>query len=197
MKRTPDFENLRAVLNKQKPSRPTLFEFFMNNRIYEKLTGLPVPETLDPMELYRYFIKSFAAAGYDYATVHLAFPEGDFFPKQASHKEKSISLNEMATIQNRSDFDAYPWFDLDSLDYSHLDKIEEELPDGLVIQHSQLKPNRVDGRCDHRIVMALALAGLALDEPCTVETAEAMNVTFPNFVELMTSLGAHMELVAE
>jgi len=73
----------------------------------------------------------------------------------------------------------------------------EELPDGLVIQHSQLKPTLLDGRHDHRIVMALALAGLALDEPCSIRTAEAMNVTFPNFVELMTSLGADMELVTE
>ena len=73
----------------------------------------------------------------------------------------------------------------------------EELPDGLVIQHSTLKPARLDGRHDHRIVMALALAGLALDEPCSIQTAEAMNVTFPNYVDLMTSLGADMELVKE
>ena len=73
----------------------------------------------------------------------------------------------------------------------------EELADGLVIQPSQLKPALLDGRYDHRIVMALALAGLALDEPCTIQTAEAMNVTFPNYVELMTRLGARMEVVGE
>jgi len=73
----------------------------------------------------------------------------------------------------------------------------EELPDGLVIQHSTLKPARLDGRHDHRIVMALSLAGLALDEPCSIQTAQAMNVTFPNYVDLMTSLGADMELVKE
>ncbi len=70
----------------------------------------------------------------------------------------------------------------------------EELPDGLVIHHSELKAARVDGHSDHRIVMALALAGLALDEPCTIDTAEAISVTFPNFVDLMRSLGADMAL---
>jgi 3-phosphoshikimate 1-carboxyvinyltransferase len=71
----------------------------------------------------------------------------------------------------------------------------EELPDGLIIQHSTLKPTLLDGRHDHRIVMALSLAALALDEACSIQTAQAMNVTFPNYVDLMTSLGADMDLV--
>ncbi len=70
----------------------------------------------------------------------------------------------------------------------------EELPDGLVIQGGQLKAAPVQGHHDHRIVMALALAGMAMDEPCKIDTAEAMNVTFPTFVELMTGLGAELSL---
>jgi len=69
----------------------------------------------------------------------------------------------------------------------------EELPDGLIIQGSQLRSAALHGHADHRIVMALALAGLALDEPVVIDTAEAMNITFPNFVELMQNLGAQME----
>jgi 3-phosphoshikimate 1-carboxyvinyltransferase len=53
----------------------------------------------------------------------------------------------------------------------------------------------VDGRSDHRIVMALAVAGLALKGETTIATAEAMSVTFPTFVDLMTDLGADMEIV--
>ncbi|UCD53166.1 MAG: 3-phosphoshikimate 1-carboxyvinyltransferase [Phycisphaerales bacterium] len=68
----------------------------------------------------------------------------------------------------------------------------EELPDGLIVHGSKLRAARVDGHSDHRIVMALALAGLALDEPCVIDTAEAISVTFPNFVDLMQSLGADM-----
>jgi 3-phosphoshikimate 1-carboxyvinyltransferase len=70
----------------------------------------------------------------------------------------------------------------------------EELPDGLVIHGSRLTPAPVQGHHDHRIVMALSLAGLAFDRPIEIDTAEAMNVTFPNFMDLMTDLGAHMEL---
>jgi 3-phosphoshikimate 1-carboxyvinyltransferase len=68
----------------------------------------------------------------------------------------------------------------------------EELPDGLIIRQSQLTSAPVNGWHDHRIVMALAIAGFGLAEPITISTAEAMNVTFPNYVELMTRLGANL-----
>jgi 3-phosphoshikimate 1-carboxyvinyltransferase len=73
----------------------------------------------------------------------------------------------------------------------------DELPDGLVIHGGQPKPASVHGWGDHRIVMAMALAGLALDGPLTVDTAEAMSVTFPNYVKLMRSLGANMETLSD
>jgi 3-phosphoshikimate 1-carboxyvinyltransferase len=70
----------------------------------------------------------------------------------------------------------------------------EELPDGLIIRQSRPKPAELHGWADHRIVMALSLAGLSLGGQCTIDTAEAMSVTFPDYVELMKSIGAQMEL---
>jgi 3-phosphoshikimate 1-carboxyvinyltransferase len=72
----------------------------------------------------------------------------------------------------------------------------EELPDGLIVHQSRLKTAELNGRGDHRIVMALSLAAMALDEPCKIDTAEAMNVTFPDFVKLMKQLGADIDLSA-
>ena len=72
----------------------------------------------------------------------------------------------------------------------------QELPDGLVIRGSKLTPAYVHGHSDHRVIMALAMAGLAINGGTTVSTAEALNVTFPSFVELMTSAGAEMSVVA-
>jgi len=68
-----------------------------------------------------------------------------------------------------------------------------ELPDGLVIQGGSLRGADVDGHADHRVVMALALAGLGAEGTTRIATAEAAAVTFPNFVELMQSLGAEIE----
>jgi len=70
----------------------------------------------------------------------------------------------------------------------------EELPDGLVITGSPLHSAKVSGHGDHRVVMALAIAGLACDGRTEVDTAEAVNVTFPSFVELMQGVGAAMEI---
>jgi 3-phosphoshikimate 1-carboxyvinyltransferase len=86
----------------------------------------------------------------------------------------------------------------------------EELPNGLIIRGSEprlksgakhLAPRftgglLLNGRSDHRIVMALSLAGLALDGKCIIDSAEAMKVTFPDYMMLMKSLGANMELLS-
>jgi len=70
----------------------------------------------------------------------------------------------------------------------------EELPDGLIIQGGRPKPAELHGWADHRIVMALSLAGLKLDGQLSIDTAEAISVTFPDYVELMRSIGADMTL---
>lgn len=72
--------------------------------------------------------------------------------------------------------------------------VVEELPDGLIIEGCRPNPAELDGRSDHRIVMGLSLAGLNLDGQCTIDTAEAVSVTFPDYVELMKSIGANMEM---
>ena len=75
-----------------------------------------------------------------------------------------------------------------------LDVDVEELPDGLIVHGGKPEPAELDGRSDHRIVMALALAGLAVDGPCSIDTAEAIEVTFPQYVHLMNTIGADMKV---
>ena len=70
----------------------------------------------------------------------------------------------------------------------------QELPDGLIVHNGTLTAGSLSGRGDHRIVMALSLAAMALDEACTIDTAEAINVTFPDYVTLMKQLGADINL---
>lgn len=67
-----------------------------------------------------------------------------------------------------------------------------ELPDGLVIKNSKLKGARVSGHDDHRIVMALAIAGLNTQGDTVIDTAEAAKVTFPEFGELVRSSGGNI-----
>jgi len=72
----------------------------------------------------------------------------------------------------------------------------EELQDGLVVCGGRPRAAILDGRYDHRIVMALALAAMgASGGESTIETAEATAVTFPGFAELMEGLGADIHTV--
>lgn len=70
----------------------------------------------------------------------------------------------------------------------------KELDDGLIIRQSKLKPTIVNGHDDHRIVMALSVAGLALDGETTITTAEASSVTFPNFPDLVKKCCGNINL---
>ena len=69
----------------------------------------------------------------------------------------------------------------------------EELPDGLIVHHCA-NPRAADlgGHGDHRVVMGLSLALMALGGTNRISTAEAIDVTNPEFVELMKSIGADM-----
>jgi 3-phosphoshikimate 1-carboxyvinyltransferase len=68
----------------------------------------------------------------------------------------------------------------------------EELSDGMIIHESRLQGCPLRGYGDHRVVMSLSVAGLAIPGRTEVDTAEAVEVTVPNFLELMGKLGAKM-----
>jgi 3-phosphoshikimate 1-carboxyvinyltransferase len=67
----------------------------------------------------------------------------------------------------------------------------EERPDGLLIRGGRkLSGARCAGHGDHRIAMALAVAGLAADGETTVEGAEWVDTSFPGFQSLLESVTA-------
>jgi 3-phosphoshikimate 1-carboxyvinyltransferase len=70
----------------------------------------------------------------------------------------------------------------------------KETDDGMIIEHSQLVGAKLNGHGDHRVVMALSLAGLIAKGKTEIEPAEAIKVTFPNYVEVMKNLGARMRI---
>jgi 3-phosphoshikimate 1-carboxyvinyltransferase len=70
----------------------------------------------------------------------------------------------------------------------------EERPDGMIVTGpTRLRGAEVACHRDHRLAMALAVAGLVADGPTVVKGAEAIDDSFPGFVEAMRKLGAQME----
>ena len=71
----------------------------------------------------------------------------------------------------------------------------EERQDELVVHgaESTLTGGHVDGRRDHRIIMALSIAGLVAEGPVTIAGAEHVDVSFPDFFELFEELGVTLK----
>ena len=61
--------------------------------------------------------------------------------------------------------------------------------------HAPTEP--LDGHNDHRIVMALAVAAYAAEVPAVIEGAQAVRKSWPNFFEVLRSLGAAVQLQEE
>jgi uroporphyrinogen decarboxylase len=126
--RKPDFNNLLKILERGKPDRPTLFEFFLNDGLYRRLAGIEPDRAYKGLEKWITFIKAYTNAGYDYTTVR----GSDFtFPSARQQDKKTISLNEGAVIHDRKSFKQYPWPDPDSFDTSRLDTLASEMPEGM------------------------------------------------------------------
>jgi uroporphyrinogen decarboxylase len=126
--RNPDFNNLLKVLRHEKPDRPTLFEFFLNEELYRKLVGEDIYAMQDKLARFRILITAYKKVGYDYTTVQAS---GFHFPKGEHHQGKSISQNEGALIIDRESFEQYQWPNPEDYDYSCLEDIKAELPEGM------------------------------------------------------------------
>ncbi len=125
---TPCFDNLLAVLKREVPARPTLFEMFMNVPLYKELAGMEFASPQDDVSELRLLIEAFKNGGYDYATVR----SSDFlFPKGQAGMKATRSLNEGSVIRDRKSFENYPWPNPDVYDSSRLERIAPYLPDGM------------------------------------------------------------------
>lgn len=72
----------------------------------------------------------------------------------------------------------------------------KEMEDGLKIWGTdRLEGGELDSYGDHRMAMALAIAGLAADEKVKIRNAESIKVSYPSFVEDMQKLSAKLKIL--
>jgi uroporphyrinogen decarboxylase len=167
--RQPNFDNLLRVLDRRRPTRPTLFELYLNHSLYYRLAGLPVVGGSMPwsdLHFYRIAIGAHLRAGYDYVS---GLGSEFMFPKDPSRTHiigaVSRSMNDTAVICDRETFNKYPWPDPDAFDYSALEQIEADLPDSMkliVFARGGLLENVIE------LVGYEPLCYLMVDEPALV-----------------------------
>lgn len=126
VKAEPNFENVLKVLRRERPDRPTLFEFFLNGTLHRRLAGLGETAPVDN----RVIVKAFRNAGYDYAMVYGSNFE---FKVGAVDHQSTVSLNDGAVITDRASYEAYAWPDPDKADFGILEQAAEVLPQGMKI----------------------------------------------------------------
>ena len=121
-----DFNLLLAVLRKQAPARPVLFELFMNMPLYERVNGERLRDD-SPLGIARFTVRAFHKMGYDYATLHAS----SFHFAGGFETKHTRSLNANAGIRDERSFEAFAWPDPDAYSTDLLDEIKSDLPQGM------------------------------------------------------------------
>ncbi len=71
----------------------------------------------------------------------------------------------------------------------------EELPDGIVVHGgAPLRGSEVLSQGDHRIAMALAVAGLLAEGETIIHDADCVAISFPQFPQVLAQLGGEVRL---
>jgi len=118
----------------------------------------------------------------------------DLVPTGCCPRSARRGTDKLFTTQNTSAYKEYRQAPCDGIELSKDgDQRSRERPDGLEIEGCKLHGARVCGYHDHRIVMALAVAGLAVGGT-EIDTAESVDVSFPGFFQEMARLGGRFEL---
>lgn len=129
--RQPDFSQLEAVLRRETPERPVLFEFFLNARLYARANNnKPIPS--GSTERLLYMANAMAFYGYD----HVQAPCPMVFITSRPEMIETRSLNENRLIYDEESFCRFPWPDPDKIDYSSLYNVRGKLPGNMKLMFS-------------------------------------------------------------
>lgn len=131
----PDFNQLLAVLRREVPERPVLFEFCVDQghlrRLVEEGGGHWIDPERTPLDLLANWIHGFHAAGYDFAT----FPTwvDNFLPFMKDDREVMASrgMAHGGRITDRASFEALDWGDDHDGDFSLIEQCRDLLPEGM------------------------------------------------------------------
>lgn len=128
----PDFSQLLTVLERKRPDRPVLFEFYMNDNVYDAVVDTSeIPPGDEDFRQRMKMALAFHHLGYDYATIlpgkHLFFPE----LREQHEQQRTYSLNEGSHIDSWAAFEQYPWPDYSTQDYRYLEQVAAYLPEGM------------------------------------------------------------------
>lgn len=181
----PEFSQLEKVLRNEVPDRPVLFEFAWNDRMNAHLSGIDEADLHDRLQPFERLIHAFHNGGYDYATISAWRTNTLAFPKNIEEGKDSRSLNSGSMITDRQTFDAYPWPDPESGDYSLYDELGPLLPDGMKLVASS------NGGLLENVIDLVGFENLSLmtllDEDLAMDIFNAVGERLLRFYEIVSA----------
>ena len=136
-----------------------------------KLKGIHVPENLVPLAIDEFPVLFVAAACAEGQTVVTGAEE--------------LRVKESDRIQVMAD------------GLLALDVNARATDDGMIIQGGEIAGGTVHSHDDHRIAMALAMAGLRASGDIHIEDCDNVTTSFPGFAELAASCGLSIQVHGE
>jgi len=182
----PDFENLTKVFQRKTPTRPTLFEFALNDDLVGKLSGVVNYDKSDRLAQFTRIISAFNNAGYDYATIS-GWRTGILnFPKAESEKKESVSQNASSLINDYNSFENYLWPNPNEGDYDIYYDLKAYLPDGMKLIASG------NGGIFENVVDIVGFENLCMlsltDEELTTHIFDEVGARFLKFYEIVAEI---------
>jgi uroporphyrinogen decarboxylase len=140
----PDFERLRKTVRHEEPDRVPLLECLVEYPIQSQFLGREVKA--DDLESQ---IEFWYKAGYDYIPITVSLMAAGKVTQESAiskviksvmladspeaEKETSWSLEYTSFINDRADFEKFPWEELKKIDLSSLYKVKDLLPEGMKV----------------------------------------------------------------
>ena len=128
--REPDFRYLEKVFFRETTDRPVLFDYAVDMKHFEQLTGAALPKGADGLTRLKKVIDGHKMAGYDYA-ISMASSFAFRSAEQSHALSQSISLNENPLITDTESFERFIWPEPENYNYEKFVKIKDYLPDGM------------------------------------------------------------------
>ena len=124
----PDWHHFDAVMKNRRPDRLPIYEHIISPAVMEKVLEVRFAGSEDLKEFFHHYCRFFREMTYDVVTFEVCITE--ILPGSGA-----ICGGRPGSIQNRSDFEAYPWDDLPALYWKRakprFDELARALPAGM------------------------------------------------------------------
>ena len=128
----PDFNKFLKMLKREDLDNPIPFEFLIDLKHGQIEAKDDWISDDDPLAQAKNVIKTFYHLGYDYSFIYPWLFDSIAFPVSNDiDKKKSIGQAHCGIIKDEKSFEEYKWPEISDLDYSIIDEIAENVPDGM------------------------------------------------------------------